>query len=112
MDEKLEKLIKPIKDICVNIEKDVKIDNHLLNLEAIIKKDKFFETHSLIHLLQILTKVKNEEKIQKILILIEKILQNTNGNYSNNMYQFYKFLNDIKVCNISLYFESICKNYL
>lgn len=97
MDEKLEKLIKPIKDICEKIVKDVEIDNHLLSLDTIIKKDKFFETHSLILLLQVLKNIKNEVKIRKILILAEKILQNISGNYSNNIYQFHKFLLDIKV---------------
>lgn len=99
MADKVKKLIRPIKDICEKIEKsDDAIDPLLADLKVHIRKDKFYESHSQQHLQALLKQLDgNSSKIEPILRVLNEILSNSEGNYSINLSNFYKFLIDMKV---------------
>ena len=98
-EEKLERAIRPIKEICVKIEKnDINIDVLLAELRVIIKKDPFYASHSLVQLQSLLKRLDGKSsKIEPILVVINEILNNNDSNYNRNLTIFKNFLSDMKV---------------
>lgn len=109
--ESTEKLIQPIRNLCSKIEIDRDSDtiNHLKEIREIIKKGKFYESHALLCLTDLLKKLpgnnKSSHKIENILKELDCILHNPNGNYNLNIKNFCSFVFSLKVIFILSFYS-------
>jgi predicted amidophosphoribosyltransferase len=95
MDEKNEKYLKPIKEICEKIENSNSQTSCCDELHVYIKKAPFYALHSFRMLLEILKKKVQKLPVQKareISKTLNFIIQTDEASRKNNLISLYNFI--------------------
>lgn len=99
MDEKSEKYLKPIRDICQKIEKNANADDQFDELRKLIKRGSFYEYHCFKLLLTLLkTNLKLEAgKVKEIFKIIRTVIDQSSKNKNSILILYYNFIIGLKV---------------
>lgn len=99
-----EKLIQPLKDICLKIETEVNIQQHVSDLKKYFNKGGFYECHCFIELLEVLSRNPKlpEAKTSEVFKLLDALLHDGDKNKDAILGRFYNFIRVNEVGAIKL----------
>jgi hypothetical protein len=91
--------LKPLKEICKNIETQKDITKHVAELQKLLDKHAFYQQHGFIELLEILTRSLKLEKKNKTEIykLLDQLLREGSDTKDWFIARLYKFILEQRV---------------